>query len=157
RGDVVYLDLEDGIEKNIGRARESGHTRYPLCDGGIDRIVGIVHLKDLLLSAARPRSAAEMKAVARSPLYIPETVTIDRAVALFQQTRMHLGIVIDEYGGTSGIVTLEDVVEELLGEIQDEFDEEAPKVQTQTDGRLLVDASLPRSEIEHATGLADPA
>ncbi len=157
RGDVTFLDLGDSLEANLAKARASGHTRYPLCDGGIDEVVGVVHLKDIFLSGRELLPGADLRALARKPLFIPETVTIDRAVALFQQTRTHLGVVVDEYGGMSGIVTLEDVVEELLGEIQDEFDHEAPKVQAQSDGRLLVDAALPLNEIEEATGIPDPA
>lgn len=157
RGDVVFLDVRREFSANLATARESGHTRYPLCEGDIDNVVGVIHLKDLFLSPVPDGAPADLHAIARKPLFIPETVTIDRAVTLFQQTRMHLGVVIDEHGGTTGIVTLEDVVEELLGEIQDEFDQEAPKVQVQTDGRLFVDASIPLNEIEEYTGIPDPA
>ena len=152
RGDVLWLDLNRSYAENVARAREFGHTRLPLCDGTIDHVVGIVHVKDLFIAPPPSVGAPELAALARPPLYVPENAKIQHALALFQRQKSHLGIVVDEYGGTAGLVTLEDILEELIGDIQDEFDHEAPKVQTQPDGRLMLDAALTIAELETATG-----
>lgn len=152
RADVLWLDASRSYAENASRAREFGHTRLPLCDGTIDHVVGIVHVKDLLVAPPPSLGASELKALARPPLYVPENAKIQQALALFQRQKFHLGIVVDEHGGTAGLVTLEDILEELIGDIQDEFDQEAPKVQTQPDGRLVLDAALTIAELTSATG-----
>jgi CBS domain containing-hemolysin-like protein len=155
RGDVVALDLERPFPENMEIARSTGHTRYPLCEGDLDRVVGVVNIKDLFQRAAELEPNPDLKRFARDSLFIPETVRIEQVLALFQKKRVHLAIVVDEYGGMSGIVTLEDVLEELIGEIQDEFDQEAPLVQRAPDGRVLVDASLALDEMEEQLHLVD--
>jgi CBS domain containing-hemolysin-like protein len=152
RGDVLWLDLNRSYAENASRAREFGHTRLPLCDGTIDKVVGIVHVKDLFIAPPASAGAPDLQTLARPPLFVPENAKIQQALTLFQRQKFHLGIVIDEYGGTAGLVTLEDVLEELIGDIQDEFDQEAPKVQAQPDGRLMLDAALTIAELEEATG-----
>jgi len=109
-------------------------------------VIGIVHVKDLFMAAET--SPPNLRALARPPLYFPEAASIQQVLARFQKQRVHLGIVVDEYGGTAGLVTLEDVLEELIGEIQDEFDQESPRVQHLPDGRLLLDASMTIAELE---------
>lgn len=153
RADVLWLDVNRSYAENTSRAREFGHTRLPLCDGTIDRVVGIVHVKDLFIAPPPIRGAPELRLLARAPLYVPANAKIQQALTLFQRQKFHLGIVVDEHGGTAGLVTLEDVLEELIGEIQDEFDQETPKVQTQPDGRLLLDAALTIAELEAATSV----
>ena len=155
RGDIVFLDVNRSFDENLAMARKAGHTRYPLCDGDVDRVVGVLHIKDLFLSAPTGSGATDLKSLAREPLIVPESLEAQRLLAIFQKQRVHLGIVIDEYGGTSGIVTLEDVLEELTGEIQDEFDQEAPLVHALDDGRLSVDAALPLDEMEEKLGISE--
>jgi CBS domain containing-hemolysin-like protein len=153
RGDIVWLDIHRGTEENVGVVRESAHSRYPLCEGDVDHVVGILHLKDLFLHPP----GTDLRSLARQPLFVPEGVPIDRLLRQFQRSRTHLAVVIDEYGGTSGVVTIEDVIEELIGEIQDEFDEEAPKVLDLGGGRLSVDASRSTDEIAQTLGIQDGA
>lgn len=155
RGDVVALDLERPFSENMETARSTGHTRYPLCEGELDRVVGVVNIKDLFQRSAELEPNPDLRRFARDPVFIPESVRIEQVLALFQKNRVHLAVVVDEYGGTSGIVTLEDVLEELIGEIQDEFDQEAPLVQRASDGRVLVDASLGLDEMEEQLHLVD--
>src|SRR5262245_37993993 len=112
RADIVYLDVNRSWEENLETARAGGHTRYPLCDADLDRVVGVLHIKDLFLS---PAASPDLRALAREPLFVPDGLEVQRLLALFQKQRVHLGIVIDEYGGASGLVTLEDVLEELIG------------------------------------------
>jgi CBS domain containing-hemolysin-like protein len=152
RADIVWLDARRPYEDNVRVVRESAHTRYPLCEGDVDHVVGVLNLKDLFLQAG-----TDLRQLARKPLFVPEGVSIDRVLRQFQRSRTHLAVVIDEYGGTSGVVTIEDVLEELIGEIQDEFDEEAPKVQDLGGGRLSVDASVPADEIAETLGIRDGA
>ncbi len=148
RGDIVYLDVNRPYEENLAIARKGGHTRYPLCDGDLDRVVGVLHIKDLFLSPPLDPATMDLRSLAREPLFVPESLEVQRLLSIFQKQRVHLGIVIDEYGGMSGIVTLEDILEELIGEIQDEFDQELPKVRPLEDGRLSVDATLPVDQLE---------
>lgn len=151
RGDIVWLDANASNDESVREVRESAHTRYPLCDGDLDHVLGILHLKDLFLQPP----GTDLRRLVRQPLFVPEGLSIDRLLRQFQRSRTHLAVVIDEYGGTSGVVSIEDVLEELIGEIQDEFDEEAPKVQDLGGGRLSVDASIPADEVAETLGIAD--
>ena len=154
RADIFFLDTNRSYDENVLIARRGGHTRYPLCeDGDVDRIVGIVHIKDLFLSPKAAGATGDLRAVARDPLFVPESSEVDQLLSTFQKQHLHLAVVLDEYGGTSGIVTLEDVLEQLIGDIQDEFDEEGPSVNPLADGRVSVDAGLPIDEVEDELGL----
>lgn len=144
RTDVVYLTLDRPAGVNLERARESGHTRFPVCHGGLDQVVGIVHVKDLF-GQRDGEAGPDLTAVMREAVFVPETMPADRLLRTFQRKRQHLAIVVDEYGGASGVVTLEDVIEEIVGEVQDEFDQEPPAVVTAGDGVLIIDG---RARIE---------
>lgn len=140
RTDVVILSAKRKVPELIQQVQAAGHTRYPVCDGDLDHVLGIVHIKDL---AKIPDAAtADIKSTLRQPLFVPEVMTAERLLLNFQETRQHLAIVVDEYGGASGLVTLEDVIEELVGEVQDEFDEEAPKFIPVRRGGYLVSAGM---------------
>ena len=126
RAEVVYLSLSRSVEQNLEIARKSGHTRFPLCKEHLDDIVGLVHIKDLFRAKGPPRSLDDIK---RPIQFVPETLTVDRLLRRMQKERLHLCAVVDEYGGVNGMVTLENVIEELVGEIRDEFDvEEKPEL-----------------------------
>jgi CBS domain containing-hemolysin-like protein len=116
-------------------------------------VLGIVHIKDIFVHNAEVSKRRDLRSISREPLFVPESLAIEKLLADFQKKRVHMGIVIDEHGGTSGIVTLEDVVEELTGEIQDEFDQEEPKVRQLPDGSFSVDATLPLDETEEKLGI----
>jgi CBS domain containing-hemolysin-like protein len=146
RGDIVWLDINRPYQETVTVIREGTHTRFPLCDGDLDHVVGVLHIKDLFVHGAHGDRPPDIRALAREALFVPEGLQIDKLLALFQKKQLHLAVVLDEYGGTSGIVTLEDVLEELIGEIQDEFDEEPAKVQDLGKDRWSVDASLPLDE-----------
>jgi CBS domain containing-hemolysin-like protein len=123
RADIVSLDAEAPLAENLETARRMGFTRYPLVRGTLDDVIGIVHIRDLTMSGGRIASSADLESVAREPLFVPEASPADVLLRQFQVRRLHQAIVVDEYGGTSGLVTLEDLIEELIGsEIQDEFD-----------------------------------
>ena len=125
RGDVVYLSTKRSVQENLDIARRSRHTRFPLCEGDLDHVIGLVHIKDLFRAVVPP---SDLKAVARTIKFVPETVTVDRLLRRMRRERTHLAAVLDEYGGISGVVTLENVIEEIVGPIQDEFDTEKPEL-----------------------------
>jgi CBS domain containing-hemolysin-like protein len=144
RNEIAFLSLARGWEENLAVVRSQQHTRYPLCTLSLDHVVGMIHVKDLFHAGADVGKTEDLLKIKREILFLPESCTLDEAQRQFQQKHVHMAIVIDEYGGTAGMVTLEDVIEELVGEIQDEFDREEVKVQRTpegdvVDGLLLVD------------------
>src|SRR5581483_1252437 len=120
RGDVVYLDVGEDFETNLKKVIESRHTRFPLCRENLDHAIGIVHVKELLLMIRDTHP--DLMKIKRDLLPVPEMMSLEKLLNMFLNKHAHLAIVVDEYGGTVGIVTLENVLEELVGDIQDEFD-----------------------------------
>jgi CBS domain containing-hemolysin-like protein len=160
RTKIIYLSTNRTLEENLKIAREELHTRFPLCDGDLDRVVGVIHIKDLLWALReRPAGGREGQILLslRRPIHIvPEMVHLDRLLKTFQQSRVQMAILVNEYGGTEGLATLEDLIEELVGEIQDEFDEEAPLVVKQPDGTWLVDGAAPLARTAEMLGMPMP-
>jgi CBS domain containing-hemolysin-like protein len=152
RGTIAYLDLRRPLPANVALAREQGFTRYPLCDGDVDKVVGMIHMRDLL-QLPYDADVEALRKIQRPPLFVPEAMPLGRLLREFQARRTHLAMVVDEYGGTSGLVTLEDILEELVGEIQDEFDQELPPVQQLGSGAYLVQGSVPLDEANRQLGL----
>jgi CBS domain containing-hemolysin-like protein len=150
RQDVVYLSTTRPLAENLRLAKRGGHTRYPLCEGDLDHVIGVVHIKDLF---RQERPLGSLEEVKREIAFVPETLELDRLLKRMREERLHLAAVIDEYGGVSGIVTLEDVIEEIVGEIQDEFDAEKPQLQQNPDGSYLVAGGMLVEELEDALGL----
>ncbi|GAB4229101.1 MAG: hemolysin family protein [Acidobacteriota bacterium] len=154
-GDVVFLDLEKSFEENLETARHSKHTRYPLCEGSLDRVVGIIHVKDMLWRYQELGPDFDLRMIKRPVHFVPETRLIKFLLPEFRRTRTHLAVVVDEFGSTVGIVTLEDVLEELVGEIQDEFDAETPPamIRRQGAGRYLVHGRTLIEDLERELGI----
>jgi CBS domain containing-hemolysin-like protein len=150
RQDVVYLSTTRPLPENLRLIRRSGHTRFPLCEGDLDHVIGVVHIKDLF---RRERPLGSLLEVAREIAFVPETLELDRLLKRMRAERFHLAAVIDEYGGVSGVVTLEDVIEELVGQIHDEFDVEQPELQRNPDGTYKVAGGMLVEELEDALGL----
>ncbi|TEB14209.1 Magnesium and cobalt efflux protein CorC [Pelotomaculum sp. FP] len=138
RPEVVFLDKRKPLEENLEIARKTEHTRFPLIDGDSDHVVGLVHIKDLFKLPA----GSSIDQVERNIMMVPEGLPLDRMLREFQQNHQHMALVVDEYGGTSGIITMENVLEELVGEIQDEFDQESPQVTTEKEGTFIVDGRM---------------
>ena len=143
---MVCLYLENSAEKNIHIALEERMTRYPLCREDKDNIVGFIHIKDLLDPLCQGRQP-NLRRMARRVLVVPETMAVSRLLKTMQQKRAQLAIVVDEYGGTAGMATIEDVVEEIVGDIQDEFDQERPVVERRGPRLYSVDAKLLLDEV----------
>jgi len=137
RTDVLYLSTTRSIEENLEIIRKTRHTRYPLCDGTLDQTVGLIHVKDLLLAQLKGpgRPLQELK---RDMLFVPENSTVEALLSQFIEHKTHMAVVLDEYGGASGIVSLENITEELFGQIQDEFDRERPEIEPLGSGRYRV-------------------
>ena len=147
RVDMVTIDLSESIDRCLDLVRTHGYSRYPVSEeGDPDRVVGYVHVKDIL-TASRDgtRTVAGLK---RDILFVPESAKVGDLLSEFQLTALPIAIVVDEYGGTDGLVTVEDVVEEMVGEIQDEHDAEAPRMVNRDSGEIAVHGSVALHELE---------
>jgi CBS domain containing-hemolysin-like protein len=125
RADVVYLDANASLPNILAIFNRTKHTRYPVCDGSLDKILGVVHIKDLIGSSCE--TDFDWRSVIRAPQYVPETMPVRRLLRQFQSTRQHLAFLVDEYGMVSGIVTLDNILESIIGPVEDEFDDEQPE------------------------------
>ncbi len=128
RTQIVFLSMGKTLEENLKTARESGFTRFPICEESLDQTLGMVHIKDLLWKLHGSTTTLDLVSIKRDIIFIPETLPIEAVLSRFLRSRCHMAFVLDEYGGTVGMVTLEDVLEELVGEIRDEFDQEVPPI-----------------------------
>jgi putative hemolysin len=138
RNGVVFLSSERSLEDNLAVVRRSGHSRLPFVPGNdLDLVQGIVLVKDLLFHLNQSPSSVDWNTLAQPPLVVPATIPLERLLRTFQQERRHLAVVVDEYGGTQGIVTLEDVLEEIVGEIEDESDRIGSHIVRRPDGSLV--------------------
>jgi len=143
RMDVSALDVDEGIAGAASLARASGHTRFPVYEGSRDNIIGFIHAKDFL----HLKETANLRDIMRAPLYAYETVHLDRLLEMMQSKRQQFCVVVDEYGLWQGVITMEDIMEAIVGDIQDEFDNEEPDFTPQADGSFLVNADLSLEDI----------
>jgi magnesium and cobalt transporter len=148
RTDMVCCPADSSLTDFLALIIRSGHSRVPLYEGSTDKIVGVVYAKDLLRNWGASDESLSLADVMRAPYFIPETKRIEDLLMDFRTRRVHMAIAVDEYGGTSGLITIEDLIEEIVGDIQDEYDREVPRVQEQKDGTLLVDARTSVEELE---------
>src|SRR5213593_960730 len=155
RADIAYLSLARSLEENLAVVTQTAATRYPLASTDIDHVIGMVHVKDLFNRRDQLRSSEDLAAIKREILFVPESRPLDALQRDFQQRRTHMAIVVDEYGGTSGLVTLEDVIEEIVGEIQDEFDREPPSV-VETPQGLVFDGLTLVDDVAERLGVKLP-
>ncbi|MCA1724966.1 MAG: hemolysin family protein [Thermomicrobia bacterium] len=148
RVDMVSVPRQATVREAVDVALEAGHSRLPVFEGSLDRIVGIVYAKDLLRFVGRTNANASIVAVMRPPLFVPEGKAVPELLRELQARRVHIAIVVDEYGGTAGLVTIEDILEEIVGEIQDEYDTELPLVEAVSDGVYIVNARMETGDFE---------
>lgn len=144
RPDMVALEINESPESVKEKLLTSGYSRFPVYQGDLSNIVGIVHAKDLLTQ----EGPLQLQPLLREALFVPETKPLLSMLQAFQATRSHLAIVLNEFGGTEGLVTLEDVLEEIVGEIVDEYDREEPAILHRADGSLLIDGSLSVTDLK---------
>ena len=140
RTDAVIISANTPIEKLLQLVIQEGHSRFPVHGGSIDNIIGILHVKDLLTFWSEEH--LDLKDILRTPYFIPETKKISHLLRELRDKKSHMAIVIDEYGGTAGLVTIEDIIEEIIGEIRDEYDNDETLMVATDEGDLVVDARL---------------
>lgn len=148
RTEMICLSNHLSVEENLEIAYDGMRTRYPVCDGDKDHILGFIHIKDLIRE-----SAPNYLELIRPILTVPESIQISALLKVMQRAKTQIAILIDEYGGTSGLVTLEDIMEEIVGEIQDEFDEERPGVEKLGEDEHSIDGLMLIEEINDRLGL----
>ena len=140
RVDITSVSVEDSFDELMNIINESGHSRIPLYENSLDKIIGIIYAKDLLpyLKNSDSRKTLSLRKIAREALFVPGTKLINQLLHDFQDKNMHLGIVVDEYGGTAGLISLEDILEEIVGEIRDEYDKEEIEISKLSDSSYLI-------------------
>jgi CBS domain containing-hemolysin-like protein len=171
RADIEAAEIDDSVSVLIARFRDAGHSRLPVYDDTLDSILGMVHIKDLLLWLSEPQENAEKSeqpeklkpatlrskiadsGIVRDVLYVPPAMPVSDLLQNMQATRIHMAIVVDEYGGTDGLVTIEDLIEEVVGDIEDEHDEDdGIKVSQIDDNTYMVDARCELEDVMEAIG-----
>ena len=152
RIDVVGIPGGAAVAEAVARGLEAGHSRIPIYDGSIDEITGIFYLRDALARHVDARTQVGL--LARPAYFVPETKKVDDLLREMQARRVHLAIVVDEYGGTAGVVSIEDIIEEIVGDIQDEFDHDEMLVRTLDDGSVVVDAAMTLDDVNDALDLS---
>ncbi|WP_397376196.1 hemolysin family protein [Paenibacillus sp. sptzw28] len=151
RTEMVCLYANLSFEENKAVALKEMHTRYPVCDGDKDNIIGFVHIKDILKVSGQ--SLPDLREITRPMTTVPESMQISTLLKLMQKKKTQIAILIDEYGGTSGLVTLEDIMEEIVGEIQDEFDEERPDIERKDEDSYSINGLMLIEEVNSYFGL----
>ncbi len=152
RADIVGAEVKTPLDKLVRIFREEGHSRLPIFRSTLDDVMGMVHIKDILALWGESKPP-KLSRLVRKVLFVPSSMPVLGLLQQMQATRIHMALVVDEYGGTDGLITIEDVVEEIVGEIEDEHDRrEVPQVVESPDGTLIADARLPIEELESRIG-----
>ena len=157
RQEIVALDTKASIAECLEVADRMRYSRFPVCEvGNIDRALGVIHIKDLYAMRIKARTGADLLSAARKLIYVPETARLEKVLQLFLERKLHMALVVDEYGGTVGLVTLENILEELVGQIQDEFDQEKPLLVRHGENAWEASGALPLHELAELVGEALP-
>jgi CBS domain containing-hemolysin-like protein len=151
RGDIIAVPSDISFDRLVSAFADAGHSRLPVYGDSLDKVVGMIHIKDVFVAKVDPTRDRAMSALIREPLFVPESMGVIELLARMRSQRTHLAIVVDEFGGTEGLVTIEDVVEEIVGEIEDEHDEAEGGLLTMLDDGLWeADARLELEELAQA-------
>jgi CBS domain containing-hemolysin-like protein len=151
RGDIMAVPSDISFEELVRAFADAGHSRLPVYGESLDSVIGMVHIKDVFMASVDPSRDRSLNALLREPLFVPESMGVIELLARMRSEHVHLAIVVDEFGGTEGLVTIEDVVEEIVGEIEDEHDEaEAGMLTMLEDGLWEADARLELEELAEA-------
>jgi len=148
RTDMACVSVEASIREVLDTIISCGHSRIPVYEHSIDNIIGLLYAKDLLKCWGEQQEQVQVRRIMRAPYFIPETKNLEQLLQEFKRKRVHLAIVIDEYGGTSGLITIEDLLEQIVGDIQDEYDSEEVLFTVNSDGSITADARMPVDELE---------
>jgi putative hemolysin len=154
RVDIKAIQSDTNFNQIVSIINETGHSRFPLYNEDLDTIIGILSAKDILpfIKNGKPRKAINLSAIARNAMFVPKTKKINNLLREFQSKKTHIAIVVDEYGGTAGLITLEDIIEEVVGEIWDEYDKEEDTIKIIDKDNYLVLGKTPIDEINEAIG-----
>jgi putative hemolysin len=153
RVDIVAVDVDAPLDEALDIAIQHGHSRIPVYDGTLDKIEGILYVKDLLPTLRDGNLDQPLRSLVRPARFVPETIRVNALLQDIQKRKVHIAIAVDEYGGVSGLATIEDLIELIVGEIQDEYDREEPEIQEIEPGVYMVDATALIDDISDATGL----
>jgi CBS domain containing-hemolysin-like protein len=154
RTEVVAVEADTPLEEIINLVTQTTYTKFPVYEDSLDQVIGIVHVRDLLNALkALGRPGCVARDIAREPLFVPETLLVSALLRLFRDNRQHMAIVLDEFGGTAGVVTLEDLLEEIVGEVSNLFDITIPGFETLPDGSILLDGLIQVEEVNDHLGL----
>lgn len=157
RTDVIAVSIDMPVDEIMGIVIKSGHSRFPVFENTIDDVIGFLHAKDLLsLIYKKKNGEVDIKKILRPVLFVPEGKMIDELLKEFRQKRVHIAVVVDEYGGMAGIVCLENILEEIVGEIQDEYDHEEEGIKKVTDNTYILDARTQLVELNEEVGVNLP-
>jgi CBS domain containing-hemolysin-like protein len=148
RTEMACVTVDASVRELLDTIIDCGHSRIPVYEQTIDNIVGLLYAKDLLKQWGKPEDTVSVRSIMRPPYFIPESKNLEELLQEFKRKRVHLAIVIDEYGGTSGLVTIEDLLEQIVGDIQDEYDSEEALFFANPDGSITADGRLPVEELE---------
>ncbi len=153
RADIIWLEVDDGLEV-IQQKIASGRSRFPVCEGSLDHVLGILKVKDFLARSLAGQSL-DLKALLRQPLYVPESMRAFKVLELFKQTRTHIALVLDEYGSIQGLITLNDILEAIVGDIPSSDMPNEPMIVKREDGSWLIDGALPVEEFKKIFQIAE--
>lgn len=154
RTDVFMIDINDSADEYLDELMELRYSRIPVCEDDTDNIIGILHIKDYLIKARETGfDKVDIRSILRKPYFVPETKNIDSLFFELQIEKQHIAVLIDEYGGFSGIVTMEDIVEEIVGDIEDEYDEEGHVIEKVDDNNYLVDGNAYLSDLSEEANI----
>ncbi len=156
RVDVVFMEYEESLSEIMQKAKQSGHSRFPVYKDSVDNVLGVLYIKDLMYQVGTEQRDIDWEQVLRPPYFVPESKKLDSLLREMQKRRVHIAITVDEYGGTSGIICLEDIIEEIVGEIQDEFDHEVDGIMKLGEHIYLCDARLGIEELNERMHLTLP-
>jgi len=148
RTEMACVTADATVRELLDTIIACGHSRIPVYEDSIDNIIGLLYAKDLLKQWGADENSLSVRAIMRPPYFIPESKNLEQLLQDFKSKRIHLAIVIDEYGGTAGLITIEDLLEEIVGDIQDEHDREESLLTVNTDGSVTADGRLPVEELE---------
>jgi Mg2+/Co2+ transporter CorC len=150
---MACIPIDASIREALDTIIECGHSRIPVYDGTMDNIVGLLYAKDLLKYWGIDEADVSLRSITRPTMFIPESRNLEEMLQDFRKKRIHLAIVVDEYGGTAGLLTIEDLLEQIVGDIQDEYDSEEEWLVQEPDGSVTMDARLPIEELESHFGI----
>ena len=156
RTDIVAIDVNTLPQQVLDTVVKAGHSRIPVYEGSPDQIIGVLYVKDLFRRLARGEKEMTIRPFLRPAQFVPETKKVDELLREMQKDKVHIAIVVDEYGGTAGLVTIEDLVEEIVGEIRDEYDVENEMILPVSENEAVMDARVPFSEVQETFGIEPP-